>query len=358
MTQQKKIRPSSTTPAQTQRASIPAAIRSEQPSAQVEADPKTELARLEGIFHRGQIESIQALRKIRDDKLFMAAGYDDFESYMADRLGKTPSWASHQIHWLRVIELLQAQGRVAPSGLSVDAANTLHKLIDEPELMAAAYLEAAARGEKPTNVRVEAAVKRRSSYVTLRGKVPGLTWDEYTALDALGEERSFLNVADRIDKTKPLVEAVVEIIRAEQKIPENDQLAKAVRGDDLIAACTQIKTLADRWRKLTDLQRRKEKKRAELAAIEKEEAEQEPELAPEEAAEDDEKAPTTAPADEENGSEDDDLDPEALLVSVFDQLEAFNGWLDQGQSFDRANAQEAIAGIRMTLEEIEAKLNS
>src|SRR5581483_3429349 len=201
-----------------------------EPLAPLAETPRQEYERLNKTIKRAGRERAEALRLIRERKLHVEGGYTTFESYVAAEHGRTPAWASLEIHWLEVIELVEAKTGEAVMGLSVDAAQELHRLINHPKLFAQAYLEAKAAG-KFTQKSVKAAVDKQDAFWRAAQTYKDLTYTEFEALFRLGESRKY-NLMDQAE-TKDAA-GLLAAARKVVDIPSNSELLQVARGDDLL----------------------------------------------------------------------------------------------------------------------------
>ena len=104
------------------------------------------------------------LERIRDGRLYKAAGYDTLEAYCQGRWHRSRYWAYRMIAGADVLEMLTmgntAAGELAP--VSERQVRPLTALRDEPEQLAAVWADAVevAGGDQPTAAEVSEAVER------------------------------------------------------------------------------------------------------------------------------------------------------------------------------------------------------
>jgi hypothetical protein len=134
------------------------------------ADEKKLLTRLENQFVKGTRAQAEALRDIREKKLYRE-DFSTFDDYVLVRWAKTRPWVTQNTNWLRIIEWLEQSGKLAYR-LSVKEANylvALEKYDAYPDLfiraMEDAIAEANSLGKARTAQMVKAAVRRQIDFV-------------------------------------------------------------------------------------------------------------------------------------------------------------------------------------------------
>jgi hypothetical protein len=229
-----------------------------------------DLLRLEAIMDEGakkHREAVEALREIRERKLFRRRGYDTFDDYVEGHRGRTRQWATQEINWLRACECLEASGK-GPYQFSKQAIQPAAYLLErDPEGFCEVYLAAAAKALPVTENAVRESLKDYQRFVQLRGdwdcwqesaKVPEaervpVTKEEAALLDFPWERRSY--ATNLVDKAKEKAketgrtwqECLPEVCQEEQKTPMPVHLLAAVRGDDLKQVVVPLRAEIQRW---------------------------------------------------------------------------------------------------------------
>ena len=144
------------------KAALPAADRPERPHGR-EGD---RLRELEGMIHTGLktfVEVGNALREIRDSRLYKGQGYPNFEEYCRERWGWSRSYAHRQIEAADTAEVLLPIGNQPANEAQARELTPLAK--EDPEAareVYAAVLEE--RGDKLTATDIRQAVRERVQY--------------------------------------------------------------------------------------------------------------------------------------------------------------------------------------------------
>jgi hypothetical protein len=229
-----------------------------------------DLLRLEAVMDEGEKkhrEAVEALREVRDRKLFRKRGYDSFDDYVECHRRRTRQWATQEINWLRACECLEARGK-GPYQFSKQAVQPAAYLLEsDPEGFCEVYLGAAAKALPVTENAVKESLKDYLHFVQLRdewarwqdnAKVPEaerapVTKEEAELLDFPWERRSY--ATNLVEKAKEKAqqtgrtwqECLAEVCREERKTPMPVHLLAAARGDDLKEVVLPLRAELQRW---------------------------------------------------------------------------------------------------------------
>jgi hypothetical protein len=213
-------------------------------------------------------EEIEHLREIRDNRLFEEPvggehphpGYSSFRAYLAAVWGHTPGWASQNIGHIICTEVLEKQLPGVPICMSPDAALRLDDLIEWPNMMAEAYVEAY-RNQKPQpgvevqKIYIVQAVKPRLRYLkeyVSKNPDPLLSYEEYEA-DSRMEDTGHDAVAGLVAKAKalesdlPLRSKIVKVCNDHRQLPRTKELVAELRDTDLIWCCNRLTSQKVAW---------------------------------------------------------------------------------------------------------------
>ncbi len=241
-------------------------------------EDRKDLRALEKKFASGQRGSLAALREIRERKLWRE-DYATFDAYMAGRWGHSRQWATQQLNWLRRTELLEAASGNDRYQMTVDDAKALGPLEEHPELFVEALEEAEEEakraGKRRTKKHLEAAVRRRTEFLSARETlgVPDLSYEESLALARLGVTRmSHPNlVEDAKAKAEaeghPLSDCLLEVCQSRRVLPADKKLLDLARGKDLEALVQPMAAAKAHWDEIAELQEKRRKKEEELEEI-------------------------------------------------------------------------------------------
>jgi hypothetical protein len=216
---------------------------------------------------KGHRKAVEAMREIRERKLFRLRDYDTFDDYVECHRGRTRQWATQEINWLRACECLESHGK-APYQFSKHAIQPAAYLLEcDPEGFCEVYLGAAAKALPVTENAIKESLKDYLRRIQLRGewdrwqenaKVPEaervpVTKEEAALLDFPWERRSYAtNLVEKAkDKAKETgrtwQECLPEVCQEERKTPMPEHLLAAARGDDLKEVVLPLRAELQRW---------------------------------------------------------------------------------------------------------------
>jgi len=167
-----------------------------EPKPETIPQTKVGLLRQEEILERGTVESIRALRTIRQEKLHrFAEGHweynTSFDRYVQERWHRTRQWATQEIQWLEVCEHVEAWFGKSIYHFSHSHTRVLRKLMPYPEIFTAALQEINGLAVR-SDFYIKEVAKRRIRFVKMmdewnlrREEEPKLQYKEFIALDLL-----------------------------------------------------------------------------------------------------------------------------------------------------------------------------
>jgi hypothetical protein len=241
---------------------------------------RDDLSRLETIVRKtleDHVEGIRSLREIRDRRLYRET-HSTFDSYVADRFRKTRQWATREINWLRLRELLIGAGM--EQELTVNDANVLDVLCDCPQAIVDALRETEAelalekeskkKKKKSRREILKEVVQRWRDYMRSEAS-QRCTYENYRRVDQLcGEEgtQGLTSKAHRIAARDggSAKSALIELCRQEKALPVKQELLQFARGDDLSELVAALTPLQVQWRRCRDLLARKARLDKEIEA--------------------------------------------------------------------------------------------
>lgn len=137
---------------------MPAALPSEGAPATRLAEVEAQLAECIGAFRKVTAELAALLREIRDDRLYLAAGFDTFDAYCLERWELSRRHVDRLVAWDEVAEATKAAGLPAP-----EKESHARELADlEPELAAEIWKETIAAAEdQGTKITAKAVRSKR-----------------------------------------------------------------------------------------------------------------------------------------------------------------------------------------------------
>jgi hypothetical protein len=218
-------------------------------------------------------EEIEDLRTIRDERLYTYPtddhpGFTRFESYMAEVWGRSKAWVTQNLNWLRCIELLEARLPGSRFSCTVEAAQVLDDLMDFPEELVAAYLEAyELQKSLPVGIDcMKLAVRPRQGYLKYLAKdqthaqaTPTLSIAEWKAVDWLEREEmatGLVAAAKALSNDKPLRANVLTICNQKRALPDSKELVEeGLRGKDLIWTVNRLKNQKIAWSNLQKIEK-------------------------------------------------------------------------------------------------------
>lgn len=134
------------------------------PSIEAIGDRRGRIDELEAVIAQGLATFIdvgRALLEIQHNKLYRAAGYRSFATYVTDRWGLSPGHAYRQIEAARVVDALSPIGEI-PLPSNEAQARELAPLTDDPQALRDVWREAvAANGGRVTAKAIRARVAER-----------------------------------------------------------------------------------------------------------------------------------------------------------------------------------------------------
>jgi hypothetical protein len=238
---------------------------------------RARLVKLEARIRKNQKhsrEEIADLRAIRDERLFTEPtddhpGFTKFPDYMAAVWGKCPSWVTQNVNWLRCIELLEERlPECSQFSFTVDSAQVLDDLIDYPEELVAAYLEAYEL-QKSLPVGIDCmrmAVRPRQGYLKYLDKdqthaqaTPQLSIEEWKAVTWLEQEEmatGLMAAAKALSDDRPPRAKVVAVCNQKRALPDSQELVEELRGENLIWTVNRLKNQKIAWTKLQEIEER------------------------------------------------------------------------------------------------------
>ena len=226
-------------------------------AVQATAIVSTRLQELETIFEKGMRHAVEALKEIKDAKLYKELGHQTFESYMEVRWCKTRQWGYQQLTWLKAVEALEHQNVKTPlQNLSVDAAQTFRSWENRPDVFVAAYEYTVANGEEPNKENLEKNARVQADYLSECSHIPDLSYKEFEAWKTLGKMDT--DWAWQPD-AKDSFETVLSYCKEHQKRPTLNQVAKIVRGEKFLEFVKELQPIADEQTTLRAMQDRVEK---------------------------------------------------------------------------------------------------
>lgn len=230
---------------------------------------KDRLHDLEGRFLQKMVaanktatDAIKLILIIRDERQYLADGYESFDAYMEDRWQHTRQWVEQMEKHLALTRLMQEKLGITPDEakkrLTVYDATILRPLQNDPDVLVEALKEAEERykatGKKSPKT-LKDVVQKWESFKTLKEKLQldeaetppeempdPLTPEEFNLLDQLCNFRCS-SVAGKtlidLAKKKSEVEtiqlplALDKVCEEEKSIPSNEQLLHEARGEAL-----------------------------------------------------------------------------------------------------------------------------
>ncbi len=268
------------------------AVKDKDKDKLIEEEQRAWLVKLEGRIRKNRKhsrEEIEDLRTIKENRLYTQptgdhGGFTRFESYMAEVWGRSKAWVTQNLNWLRTVELLEEGLPGSQFSFTVDAAQVLDDLVDYPEQLVAAYLEAY-HHQKSLPVGIDCmklAVRPRQGYLKYLRKdethaqaVEKLTLEEWNAVAWLENEEmatGLVAAAKALADDKPLRAKVVSVANQKRVIPDSKELVEALRGEDLIWTVNRLKNQKIAWGKLREAEDQKDRheervRKAEEAAL-------------------------------------------------------------------------------------------
>lgn len=172
------------------------AIQDEIKACSLSDQERKDLAKYEAQIDKGLRQSAEALRAIRDGRLYRE-DYSSWDSYCMARWRFSGTTGDNKIAWLRMTELIEERLGEGFSLGTVEA-KALLRLQDKPEMAAEALVAAEERakseGRKRQAADVAAEVERRREY-SLWDSIPGLmSLDEFESLRSAGVSRYDMEV--------------------------------------------------------------------------------------------------------------------------------------------------------------------
>ena len=196
---------------------------------------------------------------------------------MAGKWGHSRQWATQQLNWLRMTELLEANGKSSYQvGLTAADAQVLVRLEDDPELFVQAIEQADAEvkhGGKRTKRMLQAAVNRMEKFKESRKDVPDLTYEESRTLTSLGTSRqSQPNLVEAAAakaeaEHRPLADCLTEACRSQHCVPVDAHLLAVARGKELEALVKPLAGLLAEWEEVAALKEQQKELEARLAGV-------------------------------------------------------------------------------------------
>lgn len=231
------------------------------------AQPDTleELERLEDVYRKGHKDAIMALREIRERRLFRhrydegGNPYKSFDAYMENVWHKTRQWATQEINWLRACELIEEKTGKEPYQLTKKSANEFKRLIEHPDELVRAYLEAREAVGTYKNIDGKTAnkiVTRRKRYIALRREwadaegdkadFQAVQYKEFLALDALPRNRAWKSerliqeARNRTAGGADLKDCLYDACKDHEEFPNDKDLLRLFRCEALEEAVVPL----------------------------------------------------------------------------------------------------------------------
>lgn len=227
-------------------------------------DERTEFERLETEFQTGQRASIEALREIRQRRLYREQ-FPSFDAYLAQRWARTRQWVTQQVNWLRCVERLEKNGKDSYRLTADDAQVVCHLADKDPELFMLALEHAdreatnAHRRRKKSDLEAAVTMVRRFSFLREQTESDP-TFDDFlvlSPLDAFVRSESFNLVKEAQEESQQdgssLSECLVRLCDRHHTLPANDHLLAVARGDALRQLVTPLLDLSQIWKQRTSL---------------------------------------------------------------------------------------------------------
>ncbi len=278
---------------------------------------------LEARLKQGRREFAESLTLIIEERTYRALGYDRLEDYTVAELGLTRKTAYLWRTWWRACVCLERHGVKDPfEHLAAEAALVFRTWEERPEIFYLAYARVVERGQRPTQVALEAEAIVQSGYLREADLVPDLTPEEYEAYQRLSD----LPYTYELDRDFDSTEKLIGECRARRRKPPLKVMAKLARGPDLLELIRQLEGLAEGMVRVRTLKRKRDELAKQKRELSRNLGEQMEELDEQIAALEPENPSETDEAAEEEEEDSDlllddfELDPKAFLAEVAARL--------------------------------------
>jgi hypothetical protein len=196
------------------------------------------------------------LWRVQREELWRELNYTGFEEYCLMEFNKTRKWGYEQITMVKAGNALAAKGVENPlANLSKEAALVYRQWENRPEVFTLACLQILEDDGALTKKALEAECPIQAEYLRQADLVSGWTQEEFRAYRKLDHIAHSYEINEFIVNSRPNADQLGgECLRLKKK-PGITDLAKVVRGADLVKLVADLEPLARDMAKVPELQK-------------------------------------------------------------------------------------------------------